>query len=160
MVRKLPYSKGCFVCGHANPVGLQARFMDNGESVFCEHTFDDNRIGYPGTVHGGLLMSLLDETMVWAGCARQGRFCVLADIKVRLLKPVSPGVPIIVRGIFQGEKLGMWFINGEITDKEGNLYARAEGRYSPLSPDQSKQVTALLVSDPEGIQSEELLIEL
>ena len=59
-----PTSLGCFVCGRNNPFGLHLEWFNNYEKKQVETTFElaDNYASYPGTVHGGIVATILDET--------------------------------------------------------------------------------------------------
>ena len=54
----------CFACGCKNPFGLKLEWYNNYEEKQVETTFtlDDNYCSYPGTVHGGIIATILDET--------------------------------------------------------------------------------------------------
>ena len=59
-----PTSLGCFGCGRENPFGLHLEWFNNYEKQEVETTFelDDKYCSYPGTVHGGIVATILDET--------------------------------------------------------------------------------------------------
>ena len=59
-----PTSLGCFACGRNNPVGLHLEWFNNYDENQVETTFtlDDNYSSYPGTMHGGIIATILDET--------------------------------------------------------------------------------------------------
>lgn len=59
-----PTSLQCFACGRNNPFGLKLEWFNNYEEKQVETSFtlDDNYCSYPGTVHGGILATILDET--------------------------------------------------------------------------------------------------
>ena len=59
-----PTSLGCFACGRNNPAGLHLEWFNNDEKQQVETTFTlgDNYCSYPGTVHGGIVATILDET--------------------------------------------------------------------------------------------------
>ncbi len=59
-----PTSLQCFACGCKNPFGLKLEWYNNYEEKQVETTFtlDDNYCSYPGTVHGGIIATILDET--------------------------------------------------------------------------------------------------
>ncbi|MBO5012162.1 MAG: PaaI family thioesterase [Elusimicrobiaceae bacterium] len=59
-----PTSLQCFACGRNNPFGLKLEWFNNYDEKCVETTFtlDDNYCSYPGTVHGGILATILDET--------------------------------------------------------------------------------------------------
>ena len=59
-----PTSLQCFGCGRNNPFGLKLEWFNDYEKnqVETSFTLDDNYCSYPGTVHGGILATILDET--------------------------------------------------------------------------------------------------
>lgn len=59
-----PTSLNCFACGRNNPFGLKLEWFNNYDEKQVETTFtlDDNYCSYPGTVHGGIIATILDET--------------------------------------------------------------------------------------------------
>lgn len=59
-----PTSLQCFGCGRQNPFGLKLEWFNDYEKQQVETTFTlgDNYCSYPGTVHGGILATILDET--------------------------------------------------------------------------------------------------
>mgnify|MGYP000546817529 FL=1 len=59
-----PTSLACFACGRNNPVGLHLEWFNNYDEPQVETTFtlDDNYSSYPGTMHGGIIATILDET--------------------------------------------------------------------------------------------------
>src|SRR5437879_8576497 len=69
-----PLYEDCFVCGRANPIGLHISFFSEGEMVRSEFVADLRHKGYPGLVHGGILYTVLDETI--------GRTAYLVDSRV------------------------------------------------------------------------------
>ena len=78
-MEKQPNSRMCFVCGIDNPIGLHLSFYTDEEGR-CIARFrpKPEHQGYPGHLHGGVISSLLDETMgrvlthqnVWAMTGR------------------------------------------------------------------------------------------
>ena len=61
---KQPTSLKCFACGKQNPFGLKLEWMNDYDKHQVEAQFelDDNYCSYPGTVHGGIIATILDET--------------------------------------------------------------------------------------------------
>ncbi len=61
---KQPTSLQCFACGKKNPLGLKLEWFNDYENNQVEARFelDDNYCSYPGTVHGGIVATILDET--------------------------------------------------------------------------------------------------
>lgn len=59
-----PTSLRCFACGKNNPIGLKLEWFNDYENKQIETTFtlSDDYCSYPGTVHGGIIATILDET--------------------------------------------------------------------------------------------------
>lgn len=89
----------CFVCGDANPHGLQVIFTVNEKEKTIEatHTFSRVYQGYAGRVHGGILSLLLDESMVKLAF-ELGMPAVTGEITVRFPAPLPTGVMVRVVG--------------------------------------------------------------
>lgn len=100
--KKQPNSRHCFVCGVENVYGLQLDFYETkpGE-VMVETVVPDRFQGYPGVVHGGIVASLVDETL---GRVHMGnemnkpRFMFTAKLSVQYRKPVPTNKPIKIVG--------------------------------------------------------------
>lgn len=88
-------STHCFVCGVQNPSGLHMHFynVSPGE-VEANYTVSETYNGYPGIVHGGIIASMLDETMGRVFMETDPtRFMVTAELKIRYRLPVSVNTP-------------------------------------------------------------------
>src|SRR4051812_20885774 len=87
----------CFVCGEGNPAGIHARFTvgETPDEMRGAFTADGRQQGYPGRVHGGILASVLDETLGRA-VALQGHWSFTALLEIRYRQPVQVGAAIEV----------------------------------------------------------------
>ncbi len=155
----LPNYELCYVCGHANPMGLNVRFRLDGERVITRFRPDPLHAGYPGRLHGGVLAALLDETMGWAPCVLAGRFCVAVELNVRYLKPAPPDSEYLIIGRAESSSGRIWEASGEVTDDAGNVYARGRGRYYPLSLEETNAVMAMLTVDGERMTLAEAIAQ-
>ena len=143
----LPNTLHCFVCGVKNDAGLKVRFETDGDRVFTRFITDEEHVGYPGIAHGGVLASLLDETMGWAPVLRHKRFCVCVELNVEFKLSVPVGVEVIVSGWVTSERKRIWETEGDIRDAEGTLYAKGRARYLPVSLEKSRDVMKCLLFD-------------
>jgi len=132
-MQPLPHTRSCFVCGEANPIGLQLRFETDGEIVRAEFCPKPEHIGFKATVHGGIIATLLDETMVWACAIQTKRFAYCAELKVRYELPVRPGAPVIATAELVENRRGRIFTTkGELRDRANVLLATATAKYLPI----------------------------
>ncbi len=93
----IDFDHWCFACGRLNSSGLQLDFHVFLNRATARYTVDRKHQGYEGTVHGGVVTALLDETMGWA-IFHQGIWGVTAKIEVTFKKPVPVGEELVVSG--------------------------------------------------------------
>lgn len=79
----------CFGCSPYNPIGLKLKFQWEGDTLYTIFNAGEEHQGYNGYMHGGLISTLLDETMAQWLWKREIP-CMTAEITVRF----SKGVPI------------------------------------------------------------------
>ena len=119
----------CFGCGPANTAGLKLEFSVTPDSdVVCFAQISDQYEGPKGCVHGGIIATILDETMSKANRAR-GKVAVTRQMQVEYLRPVPSGVPIRIEGKvtrIEGRKLST---EGRILNQEGVILATAQGLF-------------------------------
>ena len=91
-MRKLPRYKSCFVCGGANPAGLDIQFHRDATGVSCTWVPDEKHLGYRDRVHGGVTASILDEVMGWVPSSEYRRLCYSIELNVNPKSPVRSRV--------------------------------------------------------------------
>jgi len=141
----LPNSRECFVCGEENPAGLQARFFVEEGQVKMPLAAEDHHCGYPNTVHGGVIAAALDECTGWAAARAIERMCVTGELRVRYLRRVPTDRNLTVCAEVMKAHRRMVQTEAEIVDDEGTVYARAEGRFLPLTREQTIEVDDALL---------------
>jgi len=141
---KLPHTKSCFVCGLNNPVGLKLDFETDGKTVYARFAFRPEHVGFKGTVHGGIISTVLDEVMVWACGVQTKRFAYSAELNFRFLEPTQPGEELVATGKLTANRRNRLFETAaRLENQKGALVATATGKYLPIKGD----VLADLLSD-------------
>ncbi|MFO7627168.1 MAG: PaaI family thioesterase [Candidatus Fermentibacteraceae bacterium] len=122
----------CFACGPGNKSGLRLKFKVDAKArtATTETVLDHHFNGWKGFAHGGIVSTLLDETMIYA-CGVTGWLAVTAEITVRFLRPVPTGVPVTVTGYMVEDRGRFYVTGGEIT-KDGETLASATGKMFPV----------------------------
>lgn len=135
---KQPNSRNCFGCGLENPIGLKLKIYQTGPGMI-ETTYiaPEQFEGYPGTLHGGIVATLLDEVSSRAHMdgSTEPRFMFSGKIEVKYRANVPIGKPLKIigkAGKTKGKTAESW---AGIYDEGGRLLAEA---------------TALLFDVPEG----------
>jgi len=131
--KALPWYSKCFVCGDEPSHKLAARFRFDGEKATTTYTPTEAHMGYPGIAHGGIVSALLDETMGWAAIEMTKRFCLSVDLSIRFSLPLPIGREVTVSARMTRDRGRIWEGEADMRDADGALYARATGKYVPLS---------------------------
>jgi uncharacterized protein (TIGR00369 family) len=99
----------CFGCGAANPTGLHLEFMLAQDGTVVSLTNIPDRFEGPtGYLHGGVIATLLDETMSKAMRAL-GLTAMTRYMEVDYRRPVPSSAPIRMEGrVVRGEGRKHW----------------------------------------------------
>lgn len=131
----------CFCCGADNPHGLQLRIEHDGSTgrVFTECALAERYQGYRGAVHGGLLVTLLDELMAHAALRAAGGHAATARLEVAFRRPVPVGESLRVEAVVDkvsGRRIQTrgWIVNGR-----GVRLADASALFLTVSADGSPE---------------------
>jgi acyl-coenzyme A thioesterase PaaI-like protein len=151
-MKELPHTRSCFVCGEANPLGLNLRFETDGRVVRSRFEPRTEHAGFRQTVHGGLIATVLDEAMVWACAVRTARFGFCAELNVRFVHPLSPGQPVSITAELTSNRHGRLFEAGaELRDHTERVLASATGKYIPVKEMQLSEMARDFVGNWQWI---------
>jgi acyl-coenzyme A thioesterase PaaI-like protein len=142
-----PSSKWCFVCGVENPCGLHIKFFNDGpQQVMARVILHDQYQSYPGIAHGGILATLLDETIGRAvlsvGKDAPARFMFTAKLELRYRQPVPLHTEVIVRGRVEKDRGRMVLCSGEIVLPDGSVAVEASSTLADIPPEQVERMMA------------------
>ena len=115
----------CFGCGKNNPIGLRLEFKVDGDGVRAEFTPARHYQGWPDIVHGGILISLIDEAMGYAAHFK-GITCLTARIEVELKRMVRVGEPLVITSRIMRNSRKLIETSARVSLPDGTLVA--EGR--------------------------------
>lgn len=143
-----PSARWCFVCGVENPCGLRIRFFNDGfQRVLARVTLDEPYQSYPGIAHGGILVTILDETMGRALLAERdsedigrARFMFTARLETRFRKPVPLGQEFLVRGRVEQDRGRTATVSGEIVLADGTVAVEASAVLVEIPQEQFAQM--------------------
>ena len=152
----LPQTRGCLVCGRANPHGLHLILHVDPATSQVTTTFTPRpeHIGFENIIHGGLLATVLDEAMVWAATWSGKRFCVCGELVTRFKESATVGHPITITAKIDQARKKLITTTAEVRRTNDNtLLATATAKYVPLPDDRNRAFVATLVDDPQTAQS-------
>lgn len=123
-----PTSLQCFACGRNNPFGLKLEWFNNYDEKCVETSFtlDDNYCSYPGTVHGGILATILDETSGRAVLLDNNFERLMVTLKMEVVykknTPTNTPLKAVGRVIRDGGSRAQ--VEGEIILPDGTVSAK------------------------------------
>lgn len=125
--------QGCFACGHRNDAGLKLVFRREGDMVITEFTPDERFQGFPGVVHGGVLATLLDETLNRLALV-EGRWMMTGrlDIRFRNAAPLGEQLRVSARAVASRSRALTASGAIALADDPTTLIATAEATFLPL----------------------------
>ncbi|MBP2644699.1 MAG: ThioeSPTERase superfamily protein [Firmicutes bacterium] len=115
----------CFACGKLNPIGLKMQFSEQEDKYVAEFTPGQEHQSYDGIVHGGIISTLLDETMGRYYYIK-GFHTVTAKLEVRFRHPTPIGQKITVIGWVTKERGKMIEMAAKTVLPDGTI--TAEGK--------------------------------
>lgn len=136
----LPNSDWCFVCGEQNHAGLQTRFYVENGLVKAKLNPQSHHWGYKDVIHGGVVAAILDECMGWAAARAIKRMCVTAELTIRYLENVPSGRELTVVTEVGKANRRLVLAEGTLVDGDGTEYARAKGKFTPMTVDETLTV--------------------
>ncbi len=137
-MEKQPNSRMCFVCGIENSIGLKLRFYTDDEGR-CITRFQprEEHQGYPGHLHGGVISTLLDETMGRV-LTHQNVFALTGRLEINFRKPVPMDQELSVVGELTRSRSRAYEAKGEIRLSDGTLLVEGNGLYIRI-PDEAME---------------------
>lgn len=87
----------CFGCGPENPIGLKLQFAVDGDRVSAEFNPLQFHQSWNGVLHGGLIMTALDE-IVGNLLLSRGLCALLAKMETRFRQSIPTNEKVIFRG--------------------------------------------------------------
>ena len=123
-----PTSLHCFACGKNNPLGLKLEWFNDYENKQIETTFtlSDDYCSYPGTVHGGIIATILDETSGRAILLNNdfNRLMVTLKMEVVYKKTTPTNTPLKAVGRVLRDGGSRAQVEGEIILPDGTVSAK------------------------------------
>ena len=119
----------CFACGTENDAGLKLQFSYSEDGRTAETRFVPDMCyqGWKDLVHGGILMTLMDETMAKAA-VRSGVNIVTAEMTTKFKNPARVGTTLVCTAQVEEVRKRLVYARAGIRDEHGSLIAEATGK--------------------------------
>ncbi len=138
-----PVYRDCFVCGVENPIGLKVKFYNDDHKVWTDFTPRAEHQGWPGLLHGGILYTLLDET-VGRAAFMKNMWVMTARMQVRYRHPTPLGQPIHIEGEIVRMRGRAMEASGRAILPDGTVTAEAVGTFIALPPAMHAEVAEVI----------------
>lgn len=135
----------CFACGTKNPIGLNLRFYLSEGWVCSDVHLNEHYAGWDNIAHGGIISTILDEIMAWTLLYSKKAFFVTRRMKIKYVKPVLIGVPLLARGKLSAQqKESAVTVQSELRDETGSILSRAAGEFFEVPAERLSMVPETL----------------
>lgn len=118
----------CFGCGKDNPMGLHLHFRTDENGCYTSFVPQPVHQSYDGRMHGGLISTLLDETMGNYPYMYEHKVAYTARLEVRFRQPVRIGERIHVITKVKKRKGQLLEMTGQVIREDGTVAAEADGK--------------------------------
>lgn len=141
-MQKQPSSRMCFVCGIENEIGLHLHFYTD-EAGRCIARFrpKPEHQGYPGQLHGGIISTLLDETMGRV-LTLHGIWAVTGRLEVVFRKPVPLDQDLTIVGELTRNRRLAYEARGAVRLAAGTVLVEGKGLYIRIPDDSVEQASS------------------
>jgi uncharacterized protein (TIGR00369 family) len=116
-------------------------FFAHEETVFSRATIPAHLCGWNNVAHGGVVSTILDETMSWAAMYLLKRVSLTQSLTVEFVKPVTIGPVMETESRvveLQGKRDAI--IEGVLTNAAGKVCATSRGTFKTFSPAVAKRL--------------------
>ena len=131
----------CFGCSPSNKLGLKMKLFTDEEAVYSWLSVPDYLGGWKNIVHGGIVSTILDEIMGWAGLYLLKKVSLTNTMTVHFIRAVLVGERLKAEGRvidFDGERNAS--VEGLLYNEKNVLCAKAKGNFTTLSPKLAKRL--------------------
>jgi uncharacterized protein (TIGR00369 family) len=144
------YDQYCFACGRQNPIGLQLRFARVDDGVRAHYRPRAEDAGFPGVLHGGVLVTLLDEAMAWAMYSEAYALGVTAKMDIRYRRPAQLDDTLVLTGRVTRVRGRRIEVAATIDSAAGERLVEAAALFLRVPPDREAELMRAIGWDVGG----------
>lgn len=120
----------CFACGEENPIGLHLKFDFDGEKISTKKILPREFQGYEGTAHGGILSTMLDETMCKFIDAKYHERAVTGRLEVRYKFPTPVAQELKISAWEESQRKNIITMKSTVETADGVVTAEATAKFA------------------------------
>ncbi len=119
----------CFGCGKDNPIGLKLKFVFDDDCYCTYFTPQAEHQSYNNQMHGGLIATLLDETLGDHAYKLAGKPAFTAKLELRYKNPVPVGETVKIFSNLVRKKGRLYEMKGKLLLADGSVAAEANAKF-------------------------------
>ena len=123
----------CFACGKNNPFGLHLAFNFDGERIFTKKIIPKEFQGYENAVHGGIISTLLDETMCKFIFAKYHQKSLTGRLEIRFKYPTPTEQELKITAWQENQRKNIITMRSTVETTDGTITAEATAKFAVLS---------------------------
>lgn len=121
----------CFGCSPHNPIGLKLEFEYSDDSAKTTWKPTKDYEGFPGLLHGGIISTILDETMAKA-IEHSNIYAVTIEMNVKYLKKTPIDDTLTAQAMLVKKRKKILYLESQLLDSSGNITAEATAKFFVL----------------------------
>jgi acyl-coenzyme A thioesterase PaaI-like protein len=123
------FHRNCFACSGKVSDGLKLKFilLANG-TISGKFRAGKNYQGYDNILHGGIISTILDSSMVNLFYLKEGLALKTAKLNVRFRKPIPVKVPVTIKAAVDHNSAHFYKAKSQIICGK-KIFAEAEGYF-------------------------------
>lgn len=125
--------KYCFACGENNPIGLHLTFNFDGERIFTKKIVTKEFQGYEGAVHGGIISTMLDETMCKFIEAKYHEKSVTGRLEIRYKYPTPTEKELKITAWEELRRKKLISMRSTVQTPDGTITAEATAKFAVVA---------------------------
>ncbi|MHC1726794.1 MAG: PaaI family thioesterase [Syntrophobacteraceae bacterium] len=158
-LKELPLRENhnCFGCSPTNVYGLRMKFFTDEKSLFSWVTVPRHLCGWDNLVHGGVLATILDETMGWTAIHFLKKLTLTKAMTVEFLKTVYVGEDLRAEGrVLEITSKREAVLEGYLYKGDNKLCVKSTGTFRLFT---AESIVRLGIMEEKALRGFDYLIE-
>lgn len=120
----------CFACGEKNPIGLHLTFDFDGDKLTTQKILPREFQGYENSAHGGIISTLLDETMCKFINQKYNERAVTGRLEIRYKFPTPIEQPLKISAWQENQRRNIITMRSTVETADGTVTAEATAKFA------------------------------
>ena len=127
----------CFACGEKNPIGLRLKFTFDGDRITTKKILPREFEGYAGAAHGGIVSTLLDETMCKFISEKFHQRAMTGRLEIRYKFPTPTQQEVKISAWQEKQKRNVITMRSTVETSDGTITAEATAHFAIVAQAQN-----------------------